>query len=194
MKKRDAATLLLRLMVIYAMFQFAPSLLYVIGLLGTITSSPHPEHAALILGITFLTPLIWIGLCLLVLRFSTRIASKLMPDDGDLGSLLTLSFQECQVLGFNFIGILLIVQSFPEIIQLISTIRFEGGVSDTVGRAVIYRRILPKVLAFVTEFGIGLLLFFRARGLASLWAMLQKKARPMKTEPESNHVEHSAEK
>lgn len=125
MTKRETATLLLRLMVIYTMLQFAPSLLYVIGLLGSINSCPRPEHALLFFGITLLAPLIWVGLCLLVLRFSRRIAARLIPEDGHTGAVFALSFAECQILGFNFLGLLLIVQSFPHLVQLVG-LSFSG--------------------------------------------------------------------
>ena len=190
MTKRETATVLLRLMVIYAMLQFAPSLLYVIGILSSISSSPHPQYAFLSFGITLIAPLIWIGLCLLVLRFSGRIAGRLMPEDGDAGSLLTLSFDQCQTLGFNFIGLLLIVQAFPQLIQLISTIRFEGYVTGMAGRVDVYRRLLPNALAFLAQLLAGLFLFFRARGLARHWAMLQDRTRPMKKESDNNTSEH----
>lgn len=178
MKKQDAANLLLRLIVIYAMLQFAPSLVYVIGLLGSINDSARPEHAVILFAATLAAPLIWIALCLLVLRFSGRIAARLIPEDGETGTLLNLSFRECQTLGFSFIGLCLVVQALPQLIQLISSIRFEGYVTDMAGRVDLYRRVLPKALAFLAQLVIGLLLFFQARGLAGLWALVQN-ARPM---------------
>ena len=179
-------------MVIYAMLQFAPSLLYVIGLLGSINSVPRLGHAFLFFAITLVAPLIWIGICLLVLRFSGRIVARLMPEDGKTGPLLALSFAECQTLGFNFIGLLLIVQSFPELIQLISSIRFEGYVTDMAGRVDVYRRVLPKAMAFFAQLVIGLFLFFRAQGLAGLWARLQN-ARPMRREPDNQALHATSE-
>jgi hypothetical protein len=192
MTKRETAHLLLKLLVIYAMLQFAPSLLYVIGLLGSINSSPRPQYAMLMLGIALLAPLIWIGLCLLVLRFSGRIAARLMPEEGHVDTLFALSFAECQALGFNFIGLLLIVQSFPQLIQLLSSIRFEGYVTDMAGRVDVYRRILPNVLAFIAQLTIGICLFLRARGLANLWTTLQK-ARPMRREPDNQTLHATSE-
>ena len=62
MTRREIAALLLRLMVIYAMLQFAPSLVYVLGLLGSIVSSPRPEYAFVFIGVSLLVPVIWIGL------------------------------------------------------------------------------------------------------------------------------------
>ncbi len=190
MTRREIAALLLRLMVIYAMLQFAPSLVYVLGLLGSIVSSPRPEYAFVFIGVSLLVPVIWIGLCLLVLRFSSRIATRLMPEDGEAGSLPTLSFNQCQTLGFNFIGLLLIVQASPQLIQLISTIRFEGYVTEMAGRVDVYRRLLPNALAFLTQLLIGIFLFFRARGLANLWSMLQE-TRPMKKEPDNKPPERT---
>jgi len=189
MTKREIAGLLIKLMIVYAMLQFAPSLLYVIGLLGSIHSSPTPGRAALYAAITLVAPLIWIGFCLLVLRFSNRIGSRIVRDDGDCGALLSLSFKECQTLGYNFIGLLLIVQSFPQLIQLISTIRFEGYIARVAQDTDMYRRVLPKVLAFLVQFILGLVLFLRARGLSNLWEALQQKARPMRKAPDNKRVE-----
>ena len=190
MRKREVADLLIKLMVVFAMLQFAPSLLYVLGLLGSIHSSPTPGHAVLFTAITLVTPLIWIGFCLLVLRFSSRIAALLVRDDGDCGTILSLSFKECQTLGYNFIGLLLIVQSFPQLIQLISTIQFAGNMSSLAQASDLYRGVLPKLLAFLTQFILGLVLFLRARGLSNLWERLQQKTMPMRKATENRSAEN----
>jgi hypothetical protein len=189
MRKREVADLLIKLMVVFAMLQFAPSLLYVLGMLGSIHSSPTPGRAVLLTAITLIAPLIWIGFCLLVLRFSSRIAARLVPDDGDCGAIFSLSFKECQTLGYNFIGLLLIVQSFPQLMQLISTILFDGYMSSLARDTNLYRGVLPKLLAFLTQFILGLVLFLRAGGLSNLWESLQQKTMPMRKTPENKSVQ-----
>jgi len=177
MTKRETAFLLIRLMIVYAMMQFAPSLLYIIGQLSAASSAPTPSMALLITAITLIAPLVWIGFCLVIFRFSNRLAARIVPDDGDAGEILSLSFKECQTLGYNFIGLLLIVQSFPQLINLLSAVRIEGTISEIAPHTTLYRMVFPRLLSFLTQFILGVVLFLKARGLAHLWEILQQKAK-----------------
>jgi hypothetical protein len=189
MTKRETASLLIKLMAVYAMLQFAPSLLYVIGHLHTVRSSPTPGHGAIMLAITLVSPLIWIGFCLFILRFSSKMAKLIVRDDGECGALLSLSFKECQTLGYNFIGLLLIVQSFPQLLRLASTVRVAEYVGSLTDDTRLLRNVLPTLLAFLAQFILGLVLFFRARGLANLWENLQQKTRPMAGRSDNQKVD-----
>jgi len=192
MTKREIATLLIKLMVVYAMLQFAPSLLFIIGQFSMSFSSPTPITALLITATTLIAPIVWIGFCLIILRFSSRLAALLVKDDGEGGAILSLSFKDCQTLGYNFIGLLLIVQSFPQLINIISTLRLEHFVPELAQQTRLYRMILPKLLSFLAQFIIGVVLFLRARGLANMWELLQQKTRPMR-KSDNIRVDHSSE-
>ena len=180
MTKREVVSLLIKLMIVYAMLQFVPSLLYVIGLMSFIHESPTPGQAALHILVSLIIPLFWIGIFVLILRFNQRIAALIVPNDGDCGTLVSLSFNDIQTLGYNFIGLLLIVQSFPQLIQFISTIRFERNMDALARDITLFRRVLPQLFAFLFQFILGLALFLRARGLANLWEKLQQKTMPMR--------------
>jgi len=192
MTKREAVAFLIKLMMVYAMLQIVPSLVHVIGVLDSIRITGEPGHAALVFAITLIAPLIWIGLCLLVIRFSNGIAMRIVRDDGECGKLFSLTFKDCQILGYNFIGLILIVQSLPMLIELISAIRFEGYIDKIMQRTELYRTVLPEALAFAVQFGIGLTLFLRAQGLANLWERFQQKARPMRKKPDNQAFEPTA--
>jgi hypothetical protein len=193
MTKRETASLLIKLMVVYAMLQFAPSLLFIVGQLSVARSGPTPTMALLITASILIAPLVWIGFCLIILRFSDRMAARLVQDDGEGGAILSLSFMDCQTLGYNFIGLLLIIQSFPQLIHLISALRFEGNIPELAQQTRLYRMILPKLLSFLAQFLLGIGLFLRARGLANLWEILQQKTRPMRKAPDNNQVDASSD-
>jgi hypothetical protein len=127
----------------------------------------------------FVFPAIWIGFCILVIRKSDSIAKRLYRDDSDATQLSSLGFEEVQILGYNFIGLLLLVQSFPQVVSLVTTIKTQQVyMQEYWTKESFYMHTLPRVLTFLTQLVLGLVLFLKPKGLANLW----KKAQIMKYE------------
>lgn len=179
MTKRETTSLLVKLMGIYCLVQFAPSLIYILGFITTIRDSQQIWMKLATVGTMIIFPAIWIGFCILIIRKSDSVAKRLYREDSDASQLSSLGFQELQVLGYNFIGLLLLVQSFPQIVSLLTTIKTQQVYySSSWTKQGFYLNTLPRLLSFLTQFILGLILFLKPKGLANLW----KKAQVMKYE------------
>lgn len=179
MTKRETTSLLIKLMGIYCLVQFAPSLIYILQFLATIRGSQQIWMKLATVGMMVVFPAIWIGFCILIIRKSDSIAKRLYREDSDASELSSLGFQEVQMLGYNFIGLLLLVQSFPQIVSLVTTIKTQQIYTHEYWtKEAFYMHTLPRLLSFLTQFILGLVLFLKPKGLANLW----KKAQVMKYE------------
>ena len=177
MTKRETISLLIKLIGIYCLVQFVPSLIYVLGFMKTMRDSHDTWIKLFTLVNMTLTPAIWVGFCILIIRSSDKIAQRLYREDADVPQLCSLGFQDVQVLGYNFIGLILLVQSCPRIINIVATIKTEQ-MYDAWSKEDFHLNTLPYLLSFLTQFILGLVLFLKPKGLANLW----KKAQGMKHE------------
>lgn len=179
MTKRETTSLLVKLMGIYCLVQFAPSLTYILSFLGTIRDAPHVWIKLVTFGMMIIFPMIWIGFCIFIIRKSDKIAQRLYCEDSDASQLSSLGFQEVQILGYNFIGVILLVQTFPQVVSLVTTLKAQQVYCSYPSRPqVFYLNTLPRLLSFLTQFILGLILFLKPNGVANLW----KKAQGMKSE------------
>lgn len=179
MTKRETTSLLVKLMGIYCLFQFAPSLIYVLHFLTAIRDSQEIWMKLVTVGLMITIPAIWVGFCVVIIRMSDRIAKRVCREDSDASQLCGLGFQEVQMLGYNFIGLLLLVQSFPQIVSLVTTIKTQQIYTPEYWTwEAFYMDTLPRLLSFLTQFIIGVILFLKPKGLANLW----RKAQGMKYE------------
>ena len=188
MTKRETTSLLVKLMGVYCLVQFAPSLLYVFGYIAQIQGMLVWWHGLLMLIFSFVVPAVWIAICIAVIRSSDRIARWLIREDAEATQLTALGFRDVQTLGYNFIGLLLIVQTLPQVIQILSAVRMQQSIAPGSPRQGFLMHTLPKLLAFLTQFLIGLFLFLKAKGLANIWHRLQE-TRPMKRTPDNKASE-----
>lgn len=192
MTKRETTSLLVKLMGIYCLVQFAPSLVYVLGYIAQVYRVVWWQGLLMLL-FAFLVPSVWIGLCILVIRKSDSIAKRLYREDSDASQLTSLGFQEVQTLGYNFIGLLLLVQSFPQIVSLLTSIKAQQVyVPQYWTKAGFYLNTLPRLLSFLTQFILGWILFLKPKGLANLW----QKSQVMKYErvkPDNKALESNSE-
>ena len=188
MTKREITSLLIKLMGIYCLTQFAPSLINVLGFVAAMYGLQEGPQKIISVLEVIISPAIWIGLSILIIRTSDRIAKRLYREDSDASQLVSLGFQDVQVLGYNFIGLILLVQSFPQIVNLVATIRVEQVYYSPIWtKETFYQHTLPRLLSFLTQFILGLVLFLKPKGLANLW----KKAQIMKYErAESDSLIH----
>jgi hypothetical protein len=178
MTKRETTSLLIKLMGVYCLVQFAPSLLYVLRYIQAASFGPWWQRIVMLLC-TVLVPAIWIAFCLIIIRSSNRIAKRFYPEDSDASQLTGLGFEDLQNLGYHFIGLLLLVQSFPQIVSLMTSVQIQQSyMSDYTSSSDFKVQMLPQLLSFLTQFLIGLVLFLRPKGLANLW----KKAQAMRYE------------
>lgn len=174
MTKREITSILIKLMGIYCIVQFVPSLIVVLGYLTMMRDSPHLLTNLFTLAFMFAGPGIWIGFCVLVIRKSGSIAKRLYNQDSECNKLTALGFSDVQTLGYSFIGLIILVQSFPQIISLLITIKAQYiHLSQYTAQERFYLNTLPRLLCFLTQFILGLILFLYPKGLVNLWKKVQ---------------------
>ncbi len=179
MTKRETTSLLIKLAGVYCLVQVAPSLIHILQFLTMIRDSQHTWLKLTNLGMMIVFPAIWIVFCILIIRMSDSIAKRLYREDSDASKLSSLGFREVQVLGYNFIGLSLLVQSLPQILSLVTSIKTQQiYIPQYWTKEDFYMHSLPWLLSILTQFFLGLILFLKPNGLANLW----QKAQAMKYE------------
>ena len=171
---------MIKLIGIFLLIELAPSLLYSLRLFTTVQGS-YDFKTQLILFGTFLIPAtIWIGFCISIILLSNKIAKMIIRKDEECSQIFSLSFEDTQVLGYNFIGLLVIVKAFPQLVNLLYRIIFESKLPPMNQQSNFLRNSMPGLLALIIQLIIGFVLFFRTNGLVNLWKKFQDKTRPMK--------------
>lgn len=179
MTKREMMSLLIKLMGVYALVQLVPGVVSVLGAIAGLVFK-FKEQPIVTLSVTWLSmlaaPLLWIGLCIWVIRKSDHIAKWLYPIDASAGQLTTLNVKDIQHLGYHFIGLLLVVKAFPSfammLYQSIMIILFNQSLELQNKTTFAYRQ---QWVMLSLQLAIGLYLFLRPRGLANLRAKIQGK-------------------
>jgi hypothetical protein len=159
---------------IYFLVHFAPSLLYLLQFLTIIIGNQELWIKVLASLMMILLPTIWIGFCIVVIVKSDWMAHKLIRHDSSSPLASNLCFQDFQILGYNLIGILLIVESFPQIISCLTTFAVQLNLMNPYSTKVgLDINILPRLITFLAQILLGLILFLKPHGLANLWKRLQ---------------------
>lgn len=182
MKPNLLATLVLRLMGIYCLIQSLPML----GMLGSLVifakaSGGVSQSVALIVSI--LPGIIMLAVGVLLLIFSTRLGRMLVPEATSDSAAVAITFEQAQVLAFAVAGILILADSLPKLPHGLSTLiswamarkedrQFQG----VYGQFGFFT--LTSAAGTVLQAGLGLALFFRARGFANFWRSLRSFATP----------------
>jgi hypothetical protein len=133
-----------------------------------------------------LLPVIWISFCIFLIRKSDTFAERLYGVDSEASQLIGLGFRDVQMLGYNFIGVLILVQAFPQIVSLMTTLKVHQVFASrySLGDS-FYFDTLPRLLSFLAQLVLGLILFLKPRGVANLWKKFQTM-RYERVEPDNN--------
>ncbi len=116
MTKHRISSLALKLTGIYCLFQSVPYLASAFSSLAALPTQIDARGRLLAIVIGFGLPVVLLGLCLMTIFTSNAIAARFFPEDTELPqSTSSLGFREIQVLGYHLIGLLLLVQSVPEL-------------------------------------------------------------------------------
>jgi len=121
--------------------------------------------------------LLLVGAILII--FSQKIAKKITKGDEDNNSLSGLSAKDISSIAFSVIGVILIVIAIPKLVQVGANIQFLKQAGDEMPTRGVLASTWAYSIGLIVQIIIGLLLFFGARGLSTIWCFLQK-IRPMK--------------
>lgn len=170
MTKRELSSMFIKLMGLYSIIKFLPNLFYFPLFAKEIT-----EKSEWLQFLSFVALAgIWFGVGLLIIRQSERIAVWLYPEDSALDQLTHLDFEDIQVLGYNFLGLLLFVQAFPQICTLFWAYHErQAELAHHLTNKPFVQTWLRTIFQVTIQLVLGVGLFFRARGLANLWRKVQ---------------------
>ena len=170
-------SLLIKLVGVYAMVQLVPGVVQAWGVIVA-SFTQFKDQSVIMLSIVglsmLITPMLWIGLCLWVIRKSDGFAQRLYPADAPAGQLTTLGVKDIRHLGYHFIGLLLIVKSLPTLMMILYQL-LQMSSQPYEHRYQALSMYSHQWIALVLQLAIGLYLFLRPKGLANLWAMVQGK-------------------
>lgn len=135
MSKREMLSLMIKLVGVYCLVQLVPGVLQSITIAVTEVFKPSQPSWIAALGLSavmMISPLLWIALCIWVIRQSDRFAARLYPVDAPAGQFTTLGIKDIQKLGYHFIGLTLIVNTLPAMVMAVYRIFAEQGAFATV--------------------------------------------------------------
>ena len=175
MTKRSLASLVLKLVAVYFLISFVPSLSYVFSLIQTTTQFYRTSTVLLVIGAAVLLPLLWVGLCLLLIRFAGRIASRLVPEDEEIGAVSAESMDGAQRVVLVSIGVLLAVRAIPLLVHVAVSYAFQAempfGYSDSSTR----HMLASTLCSAVAQVALGALLLFRPGSVLTWIQKLQPR-------------------
>ena len=180
MTKREISSLVIKLIGVFLLIELAPSLVNSLSIFTSIKGTYDLKMQLMSFGIFLIPATIWIGFCISIILLSNKIAKMIIREDEECSQIFSLSFEDTQILGYNFIGLLVIVKAFPQVVNLLYRIVYESRFLPMSERSNFFRNSMPSFLALITQLIIGFVLFFRTNGLVNLWKMFQDKTRPMK--------------
>jgi len=141
------------------------------------SGQPDPSNYILIGIIVSISLLILFGFTLIF--FSNIISIKMFGKENNSPtpeSKMTAS--NIQSVAFSIVGVILIVVAIPELVQIGANIQVLANVGDEVPTRSISAGTWAYSIGLAAQMFVGILLFFGAKGLSSLWYFLQK-IRPM---------------
>ncbi len=146
-------------------------------LFETTSGQAHPANYLLIGIITSISLLILLGIILLV--FSNFFARKMFAASTTSSTPETeLTSKNIQSVAFSIVGVILVVVAIPKLVQVGANIQALANAGDQVPTKSISAGTWAYSIGLAAQMLVGILLFFGANGLSSLWFLLQK-ARPM---------------
>jgi hypothetical protein len=180
MKSNQLATLVLRLLGIYCLIVFVPFVTVFSSALYYARSNSN--YGTLMVALAALFCLLWLAVGVSLIAFSVSLGNKLTAGFAE-SNVTNLPFEQLQALAFAVAGALIFAESLP---QLFSSISSLFAVLDQLAHKDQYPvglrfNLWPTLLGAVGTFlkaGLGLWLFFGARGVALLWRSMRNFGTP----------------
>jgi hypothetical protein len=186
MKADQLATLLLRLMGIYCLIVLIPmaQLLNEVILFAQ-NGSDGAGVAEVVVVLLLLVG--WLGVGIALIVFSRPLGQRLSPTNTDDGNLTVVSFEQVQILAFAVAGVLIFAETLPQLLSNIFALLYyliqlkeknpfpdNGWPFNRFG--------LAAAIGTFLKAGLGLWLFFGARGFANSWRSLRNFGTPQPPE------------
>jgi len=180
MKANQTATLTLRLLGIYCLIVFVPFVSVFSSALYYARSGSNYGTVITVLAVLFC--FLWLAVGISLIVFSASWGNKLTTGFGE-SNVTNLSFEQIQALAFAVAGALIFAESLPQIFNSLYSI---FAVLDQLANKDHYPigtrfDLWPRLLGAVGTFlkaGLGLWLFFGARGVSKFWYSMRNFGTP----------------
>ena len=172
MKKRDIASLALKLLGIYA---FIVSISMLQSIVFVISRFIHTQEANLLTSIIgFLIPLIlMITFGIYLLKASDKLSNRIFTGIENNNSTMKLSSHDVQAIAFSIIGVFLITNVIPKLFQKIAQLLSLVSIQDRVLLKTVGQRLSEDLLEMIIQLILGLYLFLGGKGISKLWHKIQ---------------------
>jgi hypothetical protein len=176
MNSRETASLVLKLLGVYAIIEALPLFQY-LGSLSLMPTMSHGEQIGLMLRawifFVALVPFALISIAAyLLLTRSDNIAGLLVKEPQSLIPAGSLSARDIQALVFSVVGVLVFLRGLPGVCRFAILLSY-------LGPGYFGNRTEDAFMRVVSDLGpliqcvLGIVLFLQARGLANLWHRIQ---------------------
>ena len=160
MTKQSLASLCIKLMAVYVIVSYISAMPQSLYLVYQGLEATNIWMSLTLMVTSFMVTAIWLGLGLLLIRFADLIARKLVPEDEDADVISISSGDSLYKVVFVCLGVLLTVQVLPYVIQ-IALSWYMGEKYGFGSERYFHLQILPQVVRFATQLGLGVLLMIR---------------------------------
>jgi hypothetical protein len=168
MTTQKIASLALKIVGIYSIIQFIEQIRALVHAIGFSFAEP-PIRPTMIIGASISSALL-LGLSILLLAFSNRLARKLFPEDDPIENLHFDDLKNLQSIAFSIVGVVIFAVAIPKIFQISATIY---ALQKSGYEIPVAERISKETFAFgvatIIQLIIGLLLFLGGPSLSNLW-------------------------
>jgi hypothetical protein len=183
MKANQLATLVLRLLGIYCLIQVIPAVSITSSAAPLLFSADGLNYSAFLATmavILFLALQLAIGILLIVK--SVPWGEKLIPQTTDTARITTVSFEQVQVLAFAIAGVLVFSETVPQLMNSFVSIftslsAIARGTRYPIDNFYVWRSFFIAI-GTLAKAGLGLWLFFGARGFANFWRSMRNFGTP----------------
>jgi hypothetical protein len=177
MNSREVAALALKLLGVYAIIQ-ALSLLQI---LGTFSIMPQMSRGGIALQawtyFAALVPFLLVAIVAVVLLTRSEALARLIMKEEQAFTLPgSLTSRDIQTIAFSVAGVFILLHALPGLLQLATGLWYYSSASSgrqSLGDTFIWRSLWTSTVSPVVQCVLGIVLFFRSRGLANLWHSLQ---------------------
>ena len=174
MDKIIIASLASKFLGIYALIQSIPLISSISQLIAFAKDDPLLSFRLIIASIIPALLMATAGMILII--FSTKIAKKMLPEE-QAQTKGSFSTKDIQSIAFSVVGLLMIVLTFPKIIQIIGNVHALKAAGDERNVSELISNTWSYAAATGFQFIIGIFLFIGSELLSSVWHFIVKRLR-----------------
>lgn len=182
MKADQLATLTLRLMGIYCLVLLIP-MAEMLNNAVIYAQNTSGGLGVVVIIITLLFLLGWLAVGISLIVFSVSLGRRLSPAKSDEGNITGIAFEQVQILAFAVAGVLIFAGTLPSLLSnivafLYYIIQLKQGNPHRETGWLFDRFGFVAAIGTFLKAGLGLWLFFGARGFANFWRALRNFGTP----------------